>query len=99
MSQLVWIFATCPTDKYRNGKRAVELARKLLKAAGHRPGGLYLLAVALAETGNFEEAARTAREGESPAATDGQKKPFRELLPLLEKKQPFREQRPADPAR
>ena len=55
-----WILATCREDKYRDGKRAIELARKASKI---KPQYCYwdTLAAAYAETGNYEEAVKAQR--------------------------------------
>lgn len=53
-----WVLATCFEDKYRNGKKAVELAEK---AAGLAPNASEIcdtLAAAYAETGQFERAVK-----------------------------------------
>src|SRR4029077_3258556 len=49
-----WLLATCPESKYRDGKRAVELARQACKLTGWKSGcELDILAAALAESGDF----------------------------------------------
>jgi tetratricopeptide (TPR) repeat protein len=50
-----WLLATCPNEKYRNGTKAIELARKAVEV---QSGFIYLdtLAAAFAEIGKFKEA-------------------------------------------
>ena len=67
---LIW--ATCPNKRFRDGKRAVESARRaceLLEWKG--PASMTALAAAYAETGNFQEAVRwQAKALELPGAAD-----------------------------
>jgi tetratricopeptide (TPR) repeat protein len=92
-SNLAWVLATCPEEKYRNGKRAVELATKASESTkGKDAGYLDVLAAAHAEVGNFDEAVRLekqALESESFATLFG--KGARNRLKLYESKQPYRE--------
>jgi uncharacterized membrane protein/predicted DsbA family dithiol-disulfide isomerase len=60
---LAWILATCPDDSIRDGQRALKYAR-LAQQTSKEPTPLLLdvLAAALAEAGEFQEAADTARK-------------------------------------
>jgi tetratricopeptide (TPR) repeat protein len=53
-----WLMATCPEGRYRDGKRAVELAEKAV-ALKDDFYALDTLAVAYAEAGRFQEAIET----------------------------------------
>jgi tetratricopeptide (TPR) repeat protein len=54
-----WLMATAPDAKLRNGKRALELARKACELTEWKNGSYVdTLAAAYAETGNFAEAIR-----------------------------------------
>jgi tetratricopeptide (TPR) repeat protein len=54
-----WVLATCPDGRYRDGGRAVELARKACELTGWRdPMFVEVLAAAVAEAGRFDEAVR-----------------------------------------
>jgi tetratricopeptide (TPR) repeat protein len=53
-----WLLATCPNEKVRNGKRAVELAKKAQDANKEDPITMDILAAAYACAGNFKEAVR-----------------------------------------
>jgi tetratricopeptide (TPR) repeat protein len=59
LNSLAWILATCPNAKYRDGKRAVEVAKECCKASvKDKANALDTLAAAHAEAGEFEEAVR-----------------------------------------
>lgn len=60
---LAWILATCPDDSIRDGKKALQYAR-LAQQHSQEPTPLLLdvVAAALAEAGEFDEAADTARQ-------------------------------------
>lgn len=59
---LAFLLATCPEKKIRDGKRAVALAKRgCERTREHNPRFLMLLAMAHAECGEVEEAARVAK--------------------------------------
>lgn len=60
-SQLAWIYALCPNEKYRNGAEAVIWAKKAQKF-NNRPKTMLLLAAAYAEAGDFSEAVETQKK-------------------------------------
>jgi tetratricopeptide (TPR) repeat protein len=56
-SNLAWLFATCADEKYRDGKRAVENARKACQLTGEKKwGSIATLAASYAESGDFDKA-------------------------------------------
>jgi tetratricopeptide (TPR) repeat protein len=57
-NNLAWLMATCPDGRFRDGKRAVELAEKAV-ALGDAGSILDTLAAAYAEAGRFQEAIKT----------------------------------------
>lgn len=60
---LAWLLATAPDAKVRDGAEAVRLAKQLCEDNGFKdPATLRSLAVAEAETGQFDQAAATARQ-------------------------------------
>ena len=66
LNSLAWSLATCPEDKYRDGKKAFEVATKGCELADwNDPGLLDTLAAASAEAGDFEAAGEMADEGDS----------------------------------
>ncbi len=61
-NDLAWVMATCPQASLRNGKAAVELARRANQLTGDgNPAMLGTLATAYAEAGQFPEALETAQ--------------------------------------
>jgi tetratricopeptide (TPR) repeat protein len=61
--RLAWILATCPKDDVRDGKRAVELAKKACELKQWDDSdSLDTLAAAHAETGNFAEAVKWEKQ-------------------------------------
>ncbi|NIM70661.1 MAG: hypothetical protein GTO48_09480, partial [Xanthomonadales bacterium] len=62
-NNLAWLLATCPEPRYRNGPRALRLARQACEATAHKsPPLLDSLAAAYAETGQFDQAVATTRQ-------------------------------------
>jgi tetratricopeptide (TPR) repeat protein len=62
--QLAWRLATAPEEELRDGNRAVAIATQLCEATRFSdPFLLDTLAAALAEQGEFEQAAKYARRG------------------------------------
>ncbi len=60
---LAWLLATCPDANLRDGQRAVKLAQRAAHLArDESPQVLDTLAVAYAETGQFQQAIETARQ-------------------------------------
>jgi protein O-mannosyl-transferase len=71
-SNLAWVFATCPDDSIRDGRRAVELAEKALRLSGGKiPMVFRVLAAAYAENGRFSQAIETAQRGADLANSQG----------------------------
>ena len=60
---VAWSLATSSTDKFRSGRLAIQIARKLCGAGDWtNPKHLSTLAAAYAESGNFDEATRWQRK-------------------------------------
>jgi tetratricopeptide (TPR) repeat protein len=58
-NQFSWLLAACPQAEYRDGSRAVELARRACKVTNWKDGNvLDTLASAYAECGRFDEAVK-----------------------------------------
>jgi tetratricopeptide (TPR) repeat protein len=60
-NNLAWLLATHPSEEYRDGPRAVQLAERIAQAVKGRADVLDTLAAAYAEAGDFQRAAETAR--------------------------------------
>ena len=69
---LAWILATSPNSSTRDGPKAVELAEKVHRRAGH-PNAIVLrtLAAAYAETGRFSDAIEAAEQAMEIAKATG----------------------------
>lgn len=90
LNGFAWLLATCPNEKMRDGKRAVQLAQEGLKLNKEDAPMMDTLAAAYAEAGNFDEAVRWQER----ALEDPQLKSdadARRRLELYRKKQPYRE--------
>ncbi len=61
LNQMAWMLAVCPDPRYRNGKKALDLARRVINLKT-TPNFLDTLAAAYAETGRYKEAARVQRK-------------------------------------
>jgi Flp pilus assembly protein TadD len=91
-NSLAWILATSDDDSLRNGKQALQLARRCAKATGHeQAGALDTLAAAFAETGDFAEAVRWQTQAVE-LAQQPEKAELRSRLELYEVGKPFRQQ-------
>ena len=87
MNSVAWLMATCPEEKARNGKRAVELAKQALDLEKNSANHMDTLAAAYAETGNFEEAV----SWQERAVTLNNNDLYHRRLELYRKKQPYRQ--------
>lgn len=88
-------YATCPDAEYRDGKKAVEMAKLAIEKAGKDAGWEYsaTLAAAYAEAGDFELAVseqRKALDDKHIHATD--KKEQEARLVLYRAKKPYRDE-------
>lgn len=91
-----WFLATCPDEKYRDGKKAVELANKAIDLAGKGENWVYrdTLAAALAETGEFEKAAAEQQKAldDKDLKDKDQRKKMETRLELYKKNKPHRDE-------
>jgi tetratricopeptide (TPR) repeat protein len=97
---LAWILATCPEAKVRDGKKALEYAKKLCELAEDTDPDLYdILAAAYAENGNFAEAVKWLKKGlASPDFSKDRLEKARARLKLYEQGKPYRDEARAEPA-
>jgi tetratricopeptide (TPR) repeat protein len=91
---LAWLRATCPEAKVRDGKNALEYAKKACKLAEATNPDLFdTLAAAYAENGNFAEAVKWLKKGlESPDFSRDRREKARARLKLYEAGKPYRDE-------
>jgi tetratricopeptide (TPR) repeat protein len=58
-NSLAWLLATCPDAKYRDGKRAIQIATKAVELSGSAAVMMSTLAAAYAEQKQFKKAVKT----------------------------------------
>ncbi len=92
-NNLAWLLATCPDDKYRDGKKAVELATQACTLSGWKSSNqIGTLAAAYAETGDFAQAVKYQEQAlKFPDYEEQYDKNARQWLKRYEQKQPYRE--------
>jgi tetratricopeptide (TPR) repeat protein len=94
LNTLAWVLATQQDDRYRNGAEALRLAQQAAALTGEkRPVILNTLAAAYAETGQFDDAANTARKALALARQSGQAglvQTIEHALDAYQARQPFR---------
>jgi Flp pilus assembly protein TadD len=72
-NNLAWLLATHPDAAYRDGARALTLSGTLARERPGDPDALDLLAAALAESGRFADAERTADAALTAAERSGRR--------------------------
>lgn len=89
-----WLLSVCPYEKYRNGKKAVELATKACELTHwKRQGYIDTLAAAYAETGDFEKAVKYQELALEDAGYQQRHGAWaRKLLDGYKNKKPYREE-------
>jgi Tfp pilus assembly protein PilF/cell division septation protein DedD len=93
-NQLAWTLAVCPDDRYRNGAKAVEVAKKVTETnpeAGFRA----TLAAAYAEAGKFEDAVKVQESIIALLNEKGKKEQlsdYEERLKFYKNHRPWREE-------
>jgi tetratricopeptide (TPR) repeat protein len=89
-----WLWATCPDAKVRNGKKALEYARKACELTSWKdPNHWASLAAAYAELGSFAEAVKWLTKAlDSPAFTPQERERARACLKLYEQGKPYRDE-------
>ncbi len=88
-----WLWATCPEEKYRNGRKAVEYARRACELTEWvNPNNLDTLAAACAEAKDFDGAVRWQEKTlELPALDEDVIERFRQRLKLYRERKPYRD--------
>jgi Flp pilus assembly protein TadD len=70
-NNIAWVRATVADANLRDGREALELAKRALRTGGENPVVLRTLAAAQAEDGQFAEAIATCQRGEELARRNG----------------------------
>jgi tetratricopeptide (TPR) repeat protein len=70
-NNIAWVRATAADPDFRDGRQALELAQRALRAGGENPVVLRTLAAAQAENGQFAEAIAACQRGEELARRAG----------------------------
>jgi tetratricopeptide (TPR) repeat protein len=93
INNMAWLLATCPDAKYRNGRRAVELAKKACELTNWKnDDAIDSLASAYAETGDFKRAIQYQQQALGlPNIPQETLEEYRQRLSLYELRQPYRE--------
>jgi tetratricopeptide (TPR) repeat protein len=93
LNNLAWLLATSPDEAIRDGKRAIELARKACEeTTWKQPHIISTLAASYAETGDFEEARKYSRQAvESEEGSPEVKKQLEGELASYVAEKPWRE--------
>ena len=93
LNDLAWVLATCPEAKWRDGKRAVEVATKACELTGWKNAwALGTLAVAHAEAGAFDKAVQWQKKALGfPEYEKAQGKDAQARLKLFEANKPYHE--------
>ena len=95
---MAWLLATCPDEKLRDGKRAIQLATKACEITDWEYSShLTTLAAAYAEAGRFDEAIRYQTKAleiysMSLDHATGDREGHRKRLELYEQKKPYRQE-------
>jgi tetratricopeptide (TPR) repeat protein len=90
-----WFLATCPDEKTRDGKKAVELAKKAVEQSGKVVSWVYrdTLAASYAEAGDFEKAVAEQQKAlEDKGVGKDERKKMEERLELYRMKKPYRDE-------
>jgi tetratricopeptide (TPR) repeat protein len=87
-----WLWATCPDEKYRDGKRAFESASKAYELGdGKDPDSLGTLAATYAEAGDFAAAIEWQEKANRLYEDGDDKRKGEDRLKLYRQKKPYRE--------
>lgn len=92
LNSKAWLLATCPDDKVRDGKKAIELAKKACALTDWKDAGILdTLAAAHAEAGQFTEAVHFQQQALKDEKF-GKNEDARRRLKLYQEKKTWREE-------
>ena len=87
-----WLWSTCPDPKHRDGKKAIESAKKACELTEWKDAMvLDTYAAAFAETGEFDAAVKWQTKALEAVTDEKDKEDFRGRLVLYEQKKPYRQ--------
>lgn len=87
---VAWFYATCPSDNYRDGEKAIEMVTNACEQTDWEDASFTdTLAAAYAEQGEFEAAVKYANKAVELADDNDKKKEYKERLALFEANKPF----------
>jgi tetratricopeptide (TPR) repeat protein len=87
-----WLWSTCPDPKYRDGKKAVETAKKACELTEYAEAMILdTLAAASAETGDFDSAVKWQAKALELLKDEKERSDFRARLELYQQKKPYRQ--------
>jgi len=91
-NELARFYATCPVEKYRNGRKAVEFAERACELSGWEwPAAIAVLAAAHAESGDFDKAVAWQTKAAEMVAPK-RRAEYRERLQLYKSGRPYRQE-------
>ncbi len=94
-NQLAWLQATCPDERYRDGRNAVTAATKACELTSWKDDGVMdTLAAAYAESGDFEQACKWQEKAIQLATNEKDNQEFRSRLELYQSGKPYRKEKP-----
>jgi tetratricopeptide (TPR) repeat protein len=90
-NNLAWLMAVCPESKFRDGKKALEYAKKACDLSDwQEPDCVDTLAAAYAEEGHYKEAVKWEKKALGGLTGDNLEEGTK-ALSLYEKGKPYRE--------
>jgi tetratricopeptide (TPR) repeat protein len=92
LNGLTWVRATCPETSLRNGEEAIRMSMRACELTKwKKPGDIFALAAAYAETGDFDKAVKYQTQGMKMKSAYGPvDKKTRERLALYRDHEPWR---------
>jgi tetratricopeptide (TPR) repeat protein len=88
-----WTLSTCPEAKFRDGKKAVKLAKQSCELSDWKePCSLDTLAAAYAEVGDFDAAIKSEKKAIELFKNEDIQRARGEVLKLYQKHKPYREE-------